>query len=113
MASGHVNRENRPNPWLHPTGICDVKIILANSEPSTHVPSRKWHFAKMISGIPSKADLRVSNRRPLNAFPNGQSRESLLLLTRTCATGSSPAGAARQRRRHSETTCLSNAGFWG
>jgi hypothetical protein len=38
MASGHVNRENRPNTWLHPTGICDVKIFLANSEPSTHGP---------------------------------------------------------------------------
>jgi hypothetical protein len=35
MASGHVNRTNRPNTWLHrPT--CDVKKVLANSEPSTH-----------------------------------------------------------------------------
>jgi len=32
MASGHVNRTNRPNTWLHrPT--CDVKKVLANSEP--------------------------------------------------------------------------------
>jgi hypothetical protein len=45
MASGHVNRENRPNTWLHPTGICDVKIFLANSEPSTHGPSR--HFTAL------------------------------------------------------------------
>ena len=34
MASGHVNRSNRPNTWPHrPT--CDVKKVLANSEPST------------------------------------------------------------------------------
>ena len=43
MASGHANRANRPNTWLHrPT--CDVKIPLANSEPSTHgtkLPSRR------------------------------------------------------------------------
>jgi hypothetical protein len=35
MASGRVNRTNRPNTWLH-RPICDVKILLANSEPSTH-----------------------------------------------------------------------------
>jgi hypothetical protein len=38
MASGHVSRTQRPNTWLHrPT--CDVKISLANSEPSTHGPN--------------------------------------------------------------------------
>jgi len=36
MASGHANRANRPNTWLHPTKPCDVKILLANPEPSTH-----------------------------------------------------------------------------
>ena len=35
MASGRVNRTNRPNTWLH-RPVCDVKILLANSEPSTH-----------------------------------------------------------------------------
>jgi hypothetical protein len=35
MASGHVNRTNRPNTWLH-RPACDVKISLANPEPSTH-----------------------------------------------------------------------------
>jgi hypothetical protein len=45
MASGHVNRVNRPNTWLHrPT--CDVKISLANSEPSTHDPSRQFIAAQ-------------------------------------------------------------------
>jgi hypothetical protein len=38
MASGHVNRANRPNTWLHRPG-CDVKKVLANSEPSTHANS--------------------------------------------------------------------------
>jgi len=34
MASGHANRTKRPNTWPHrPT--CDVKKVLANSEPST------------------------------------------------------------------------------
>jgi hypothetical protein len=39
MASGRVNRTNRPNTWLH-RPVCDVKILLANSEPSTHGTSR-------------------------------------------------------------------------
>ena len=34
MASGHVNRTQRPNTWLH-RPACDVKILLANLEPST------------------------------------------------------------------------------
>ena len=43
MASGHVNRTQRPNTWLH-RPACDVKILLANLEPSTHasrVPKRR------------------------------------------------------------------------
>ena len=35
MASGHVNRIYRPNASLTDQR-CDVKIVLANSEPSTH-----------------------------------------------------------------------------
>src|ERR1700674_5534769 len=35
MASGHVNRTNRPNTWPH-RQVCDVKKVLANPEPSTH-----------------------------------------------------------------------------
>jgi len=39
MASGHANRTKRPNTWPHrPT--CDVKKVLANSEPSTHGTDR-------------------------------------------------------------------------
>ena len=36
MASGHVNRTNRPNTWLHRPVTADVKKLLANPEPSTH-----------------------------------------------------------------------------
>jgi hypothetical protein len=39
MASGHVNRTQRPNTWLHRSSL-RREILLANSEPSTHGPSR-------------------------------------------------------------------------
>jgi hypothetical protein len=42
MASGHVNRVNRPNTWLHRPMLQNVKKVLANSEPSTHGTS--CHF---------------------------------------------------------------------
>ncbi len=35
MASGHVNRINRPNTWLHRLMLQNVKKALANTEPST------------------------------------------------------------------------------
>jgi hypothetical protein len=38
MASGHVNRANRPNTWLHRPMLQREKA-LANTEPSTHGPS--------------------------------------------------------------------------
>ena len=38
MASGHVNRANKAEHMAAPHRICDVKIFLANSEPSTHRP---------------------------------------------------------------------------
>jgi hypothetical protein len=40
MASGHVNRINRPNTWLHRPMLQNVKKVLANPEPSTHGSSR-------------------------------------------------------------------------
>jgi hypothetical protein len=36
MASGHVNRIERPNTWLHRPMLQNVKKVLANTEPSTH-----------------------------------------------------------------------------
>ena len=45
MASGHVNRTERPNTWLHRPMLQNVKKALANTEPSTHGTSR--HFAAL------------------------------------------------------------------
>ena len=39
MASGNVNREKQAEHMAQPHRFCDVKIFLANSEPSTHGPS--------------------------------------------------------------------------
>jgi hypothetical protein len=61
MASGHVNRENRPNTWLHPTGICDVKIFLANSEPSTQLIKEVRTMA--VSGGIADLERTSLNRR--------------------------------------------------
>jgi hypothetical protein len=47
MASGHVNRTQRPNTWLHRPRLQNVKKALANSEPSTHDPS--GHSARSAS----------------------------------------------------------------
>ena len=44
MASGHVNRVNRPDTWLHRPMLQNVKKILANPEPSTHGPKRSSPF---------------------------------------------------------------------
>jgi hypothetical protein len=46
MASGHANRANRPNTWPQPTQSCDVKILLANSEPSTHGTHAKCRYVR-------------------------------------------------------------------
>jgi hypothetical protein len=47
MASGHVNRANRPNTWAHRPILQNVKKALANSEPSTHggIVLKKSFFA--------------------------------------------------------------------
>src|SRR5262245_8697470 len=44
MASGLVNRTNRPNTWLLRPLLQRVKKALANPEPSTHGPSRWARF---------------------------------------------------------------------
>jgi len=42
MASGHVNRIQRPNTWLHRPMLQNMKKALANPEPSTHGTFRTW-----------------------------------------------------------------------
>ena len=52
MVSGHVNRINRPNTWLHrPTNAALVKKVLANSEPSTHDSSLHLERPSDMSAI--------------------------------------------------------------
>ena len=55
MASGHVNRANRPNTWPQPTSRT-VKKTLANREPSTHGTSRKCSRARGMTAIGGKPD---------------------------------------------------------
>jgi hypothetical protein len=49
MASGHVNRVNRPNTWLHRPMLQNVKKALANSEPSTHGTIAKCRLHRGVS----------------------------------------------------------------
>jgi hypothetical protein len=56
MASGHEYRTRRPNTWLlRPTP--QVKILLANPEPSTHGPKPKNAPAIAVSAGRSKAEM--------------------------------------------------------
>jgi len=50
MASGHVNRTNRPNTSAAPTTAARVKKALANPEPSTHGPRLpSWEMRRVGS----------------------------------------------------------------
>jgi hypothetical protein len=60
MASGHVNRANRPNTWLLRPMLQTVKKALANPEPSTHGPSRHSLFCSKSVG---EADIRRRARQ--------------------------------------------------
>jgi hypothetical protein len=59
MASGHVNRINRPNTWLHRPILQNVKKVLANSEPSTHGTKRTWRDVRSKSAFASKPEVRL------------------------------------------------------
>ena len=52
MASGHVNRINRPNTWLHRPMLQNVKKALANTEPSTHGTNRRLEDGQSMSALP-------------------------------------------------------------
>src|SRR4030095_15511951 len=65
MASGQVNRANRPNTWPQPTN-CTVKKTLASREPSTHGTSRKWRPSHLAAALGSQAD---SDQTDLNTWP--------------------------------------------
>jgi hypothetical protein len=63
MASGHVNRVNRPNTRPQPTSRTVKKTLAnrepsthANREPSTHGTSRKWRPSRLAAAYGSRAD---------------------------------------------------------
>src|SRR5260221_4801658 len=62
MASGHVNRIYRPNTWLHRPMLQNVKISLANPEPSTHGTFRTWPDVRLESAFGGRADVICSER---------------------------------------------------
>ena len=57
MASGHVNRTERPNTWLHRPMLQNVKKALANTEPSTHGTTRTSRDVQLESVMRSRADI--------------------------------------------------------
>ena len=57
MASGHVNRANRPNTWPH-RPAAEVKKALANGEPSTHGTTRTSHDVGFSAASEAKADFK-------------------------------------------------------
>ena len=64
MASGHVNRIQRPNTWLHRPMLQNVKKVLANPEPSTHGTKRTCQSSRMMSVHRRKADLANVGHAP-------------------------------------------------
>ena len=59
MASGHVNRANRPNTWAHRPILQNVKKVLANSEPSTHGTFETCRCGLTMSALGGKSDIPI------------------------------------------------------
>ncbi len=57
MASGYVNRIQRPNTWLHRPMLQNVKKVLANPEPSTHGTNRTTSDVRSSVAIGGKPDI--------------------------------------------------------
>jgi hypothetical protein len=57
MASGHVNRVNRPDTWLHRPMLRNVKKALANPEPSTHGTLRTCRARWTMSVLGSRPEV--------------------------------------------------------
>jgi hypothetical protein len=72
MASGHVNRTNRPNTWLHRPTLQNGKKVLANPEPSTHGTKRNCLAEHGISGAEGRPAVpSTSQRQPPLTSPRG------------------------------------------
>ena len=57
MASGHVNRIERPDTWLHRPMLRNVEKVLANPEPSTHGTKRTSQPYRRMSAFGGKAEV--------------------------------------------------------
>jgi hypothetical protein len=79
MASGHASRINRPNTWLLRPD-CDVKKVLANTEPSTHGTKQTLSCLFGMSAFRGKADIK--SRAPLGLLPNPKSERQNLAAYR-------------------------------
>jgi hypothetical protein len=64
MASGHVNRAQRPNTWLLRPNPAGVKKVLANPEPSTHGPFETCRRALEMSGYRSRPQAAPTGVEP-------------------------------------------------
>ncbi len=60
MASGHGNRIQRPNTWLHRPSL-QREISLANSEPSTHGTKKTWRDVRRESVVEGKAEVPLTS----------------------------------------------------
>jgi len=70
MASGHVNRINRPNTWLHRPMLQNVKKALANTEPSTHGTKQTcFSLAGMSASGGGNAGIEVHERSGYASTP--------------------------------------------
>src|SRR5262249_9650374 len=76
MASGHVNRANRPNTWLHRPMLHTFKKVLANSEPSTHGGKADNHA--VLSAYDPKRTRQKQELQQCGLRPKSPSWRSLL-----------------------------------
>ena len=109
MASGHVNRVNRPNTWPQPTS-CIVKKTLANREPSTHGTSQKWRSLRVAAGHRSKAD---SDKPSIGTFLSSRPQRWARARQEASAFGwtRSKAKAAHKIARKMESAALTMSGL--
>ena len=63
MASGHVNRIQRPNTWLHRPMLQNMKKALANPEPSTHGTKPTRGCSRDMSVAEGRTDLGLGEAR--------------------------------------------------
>src|SRR4029453_12948663 len=73
MASGHVNRANRPNTWLHRPMLHTFKKVFANSEPSGLMRmrspgARTWPLRRLppdLQGVPAGIAALILGLQPI------------------------------------------------